>query len=202
MAEANTWDSICRHGLLSTTALLDLFEIRGPKRMKIESCRRPDSIEILHPEHGAAIIRDQKPLSEKKLTSCLVGMTPTEWYELLNRKVFFWPTEERIQGLLTARAYRGSPHTVITVDSKLLLESAFDRTFLSPINSGAVIYRPTPRGRFTFCSITNWPDDLKRSGIPKKPVSEVSVDYSIPDIIDITIHVEERQGDRIVRTIF
>jgi hypothetical protein len=29
MAEADTWDSIREHGLLSTSALLDLFEIKG-----------------------------------------------------------------------------------------------------------------------------------------------------------------------------
>jgi hypothetical protein len=32
MAEAGSWPSIKRHGLLSTTALLDLFEIPAPDR--------------------------------------------------------------------------------------------------------------------------------------------------------------------------
>jgi Family of unknown function (DUF7002) len=32
MAEANIWPSIEKHGLLSTTALLDLFEVNGNRR--------------------------------------------------------------------------------------------------------------------------------------------------------------------------
>jgi hypothetical protein len=52
MAEAGSWPSIERHGLLSTTALLDLFEISGPRREAIESARRPESVKITHPLHG------------------------------------------------------------------------------------------------------------------------------------------------------
>ena len=31
MAEAGSWESVKRHGLLSTTALLDLFEVSGDR---------------------------------------------------------------------------------------------------------------------------------------------------------------------------
>jgi hypothetical protein len=37
MAEAGSWLAIQRYGLLSTTALLDLFEITGDDRDSIES---------------------------------------------------------------------------------------------------------------------------------------------------------------------
>ena len=37
MANAGTWPSIRGRGLLSTSALLDLFEIRGQERERIES---------------------------------------------------------------------------------------------------------------------------------------------------------------------
>src|SRR2546429_180882 len=36
MAEAGSWPSVEQHGLLSTSALLDLFEVTGEKRRDIE----------------------------------------------------------------------------------------------------------------------------------------------------------------------
>src|SRR6185436_11524880 len=91
MAEAGSWPSIERHGLLSTTALLDLFEIKGAEREALELQHRPESVEIRHPRHGVAIIRDQKPLREKSLKQALQdGLAPRDWYRILNEKVFFW----------------------------------------------------------------------------------------------------------------
>src|SRR5207253_9605742 len=81
MAEAGTWKSVRREGLLSTTALLDAFEIDGDLRCQIESCHRPECITISHPRLGTAVIRDQKPMSDRGLGKCLQGMTPREWYE-------------------------------------------------------------------------------------------------------------------------
>ena len=52
MAEKGTWPSIKKRGLLSTTALLDLYGIKGKEREKIESLRRPDSVRIKHEEYG------------------------------------------------------------------------------------------------------------------------------------------------------
>ena len=89
MAEANTWTSIRTRGLLSTSALLDAFEINADDRYKIESCRRPECVTISHQKLGAAVIREQKPMSDAALRKCLRNMTPGQWYETLNRKVFF-----------------------------------------------------------------------------------------------------------------
>src|SRR5882762_11831030 len=73
MAQLGSWTSIQKHGLLSTTALLDLFESRGDERFRIESCHRPESIPIVHPIHGRAVIRDQKPMSDRSVRKALVG---------------------------------------------------------------------------------------------------------------------------------
>jgi hypothetical protein len=37
LAEAGSWPSIERHGLLSVSALLDLFEVDGNRREELES---------------------------------------------------------------------------------------------------------------------------------------------------------------------
>ena len=46
MAEDGSWESIRKHGLLSTSALLDKFEIEGEERLAIESARRPEIVRI------------------------------------------------------------------------------------------------------------------------------------------------------------
>ena len=69
MAEDGSWESIRRIGLLSTTALLDRFEIRGEKRWEIESSRRQEIVEIEHPEFSEALVRDNKPMQAKTLGS-------------------------------------------------------------------------------------------------------------------------------------
>lgn len=97
MAHEGAWPSIEHHGLLSTTALLDLFGVNGTRREQLESCRRPKSEEINHPIHGRVLLRDQIPLNEKKLLKALQdGLTPPEWYRLLNRKVFLWGPKSRL----------------------------------------------------------------------------------------------------------
>jgi len=58
------------------------------------------------------VLRDNKPLSESKLAACLQdGLTPEDWYapedwyEILNGRLFFWPTSQRVETLLGAAAY-------------------------------------------------------------------------------------------------
>ena len=187
MAEDGSWESIRRIGLLSTTALLDRFEIRGERRWEIESSRRPEIVEIEHPELGKAFVRDNKPMQEKTLERCLTGMTPREWYEVLNRRVFFWVDEKRLIKLLGARAYRDRPHLVLEIDTAELLRRHSDRVSISPINSGATFtMKPAPRGPDTFKRIPDHPDS--------KPVVELTVDYAVPDIADFTLSVSRWFG--------
>jgi hypothetical protein len=201
MAQAGSWHSIQRLGLLSTTALLDLFEINGKSRMRIESQHRPECVDITHPKHGTATIRDQKPMSEKALQKCLRGTTPQEWYELLNRRVFFWVTEERVSTLLGARAYKKHEHDVLTVDSAGILEQYAKHVTLCPINSGSTVYNPQPRGRDTFQPFAKYPfEHRKKYG--KRAIAEMAVDYAVPDARNYVLRVERRAGSRILEVLF
>jgi hypothetical protein len=203
MANSGTWESIRDHGLLSTTALLDRFGIDGEERFQIESCHRPRSIEITHLQFGTVVIRDQAPMRESALDNCLDGVSPREWYELLNRKTFFWVTEARVSTLLSARLYRNSGHTVITIDTASLLDKHADRVTLSPINSGSTLYNPPARGRDTFRSFGDYPfeERRKKRGLANA-VAELAVDYSVPDLRAHTILVEHRRDQQILRTIY
>ncbi len=186
-------EGIRRHGLLSTTALLDKFEVAAAYRATIEDSRRPECVEIEHPVHGRATIRDNKPLREEALRSCLQdGMTPPEWYRLLNRKVFFWPSSERVADLRGARAYRKQHQVVLIFDTRSLLEAYGEAVTLSPINSGATLYRPQPRGPSTFRTVADYPfTDLARRRGRRKAIAEFAVDYAVLDAMEHVLDVKE-----------
>lgn len=204
MAEKGTWPSIKKRGLLSTTALLDLYEIIGKDREKVESLRRPDSVRIGHEEYGTAVIRDNKPISDKALDKCLTGMTKEAWYRLLNGKVFFWLSADRVSGLLAARAYREKEHVVITVDTAKLLAKYEAETTLSPINSGSTVYNPQPRDGKTFASLANYPFNEwgKKRGSPRKAIAELAVNYEVKDIDKMILRVERRQKTNILEVLY
>jgi hypothetical protein len=196
MAEAGSWDSIRQHGLLSTSALLDLFEVNGDRRSSIESVRRPRSVTIEHQDHGTAVIRDQIPLNPTILQRCLVGMSPGEWCETLNRRVFFWTQELRLTGLLKARAYRARPHDVLTVDTASLVAAHESAITLAHLNTGTTLFRAPERGPETFQRIADYPIEVRGK------VVELAVDGEVSDIAAHTLRVESRIGPRVLATVW
>jgi len=80
--------------LLSTSVLLEQADDHGVNSYL--RSRRKDHLPI---EIGGRkiLIRDQRPLSEKALPKCLEGgLTPEDYYELLNNRVFLWATLTRL----------------------------------------------------------------------------------------------------------
>jgi len=193
MAESGSWDSIQEHGLLSTSALLDLFEYTGEKRFEIESQWRPKSVPIIHPIHGKAIVRDQAPMSPDDLRGCLIGISVQEWYELINGKIFFWVSEYRRDKFLNAVNYRDKSHIVITLSTQDLLRAYLDDITLTDINTGFAYHGGT-RGRHTFKTIDEFPNSQR--------VWEVAVEYAVRNISDFAIAIEERERDRLLKVIW
>jgi hypothetical protein len=198
MAEPGSWPSIEKHGLLSTSALLDLFEVRGAARKAIESCHRPHSVTLEHPRYGTAVIRDQKPMSEGALRKCLVGgLQPADWYRLLNRHVFFWLSRERLDRLLGARAYRSQRHTILEVDTAPLIAERAELVMLTPINTGSTIFKPQKRGPETFLSISRYPyESWRKKRGPKNAVVELAVASGVPNIRKFVVRVTEEGGGK------
>ena len=153
LAEGGSWESVQRHGLLSTSRLLDLFEVPAPEREPIESRRRPAKVHISHPAYGSATIRDQKPLYEPGLRRSLVGMEMAGWYRMLSGLVFFWPRWNDLLRMANSPEYREDLRLVLTLDTQALLESAGERVRLSTINSGYTRRNPARRGPWTFASL-------------------------------------------------
>ncbi len=196
MAEDKSWPSIRKHGLLSTSSLLDLYGYDGEARAKLESARRPESVLIAADGLPHAVVRDQKPMTAAALKKCLTdGTTPERWFETLNERVFFWLSKERLHTLLGARAYRGRPQTVLTLDTASLVAANRDKVRLSPINSGATIYNPTPRGQNTFLPIEDYPfEERRKTRQLQNAVVELTVLGGVSDIEEYAISVHSVDG--------
>ena len=186
-AAADSWTSIRRHGLLSTSKLLDLFEVDGPRREALELAHRPQSVPLHHPVHGEALVRDQRPLNVTLLERSLTDMTIPEWLALLNGRVFFWPTLNRLKRMLAA--YGTREHDVIVVDTRRLIDRHRHRITLSHINSGATRSGDAPRGSTTFRPIVSYSYRGTRDS-----VAEIAIKDSVPDIDEVTIRVERWRG--------
>jgi hypothetical protein len=198
MAEEGSWPSIAAKGLLSTSALLDLYGIEGPARERIEARRRPEGVTLDHPAHGRVRIRDNAPLNEARLGGALRdGMTAAEWLRLLNGRVFFWLSRERLGRLLGGRLYRGRAHDVLEVDAAALVAAHRDRIELSPINSGVTDPFAAPRGRDTFRGIADYPYAAwRRKRARGERVVELAVLGGVPDIARLTRRVVRMRGER------
>jgi len=158
MADARSWESIQKKGLLSTSSLLDLFEVMGHERENIESRRRPESVPIVHEKYGRAVVRGNNPIIESKLRAALPkDFTLEQWYRLLNKHAFFWLTSERLKTLLCARAYRDYPHAVLTLDTLRFVRRYEQKIVLSPMNSGNTQPIAHPRSPETFKKMCDYP---------------------------------------------
>ena len=203
MAERGSWPSIREKGLLSTTALLDLYSVGGAARRKIERSHRAECVELTRDGLPRAVIRDQIPMRDSDLRRCLPDhLNPSDWYHILNQKVFFWLTENRLHKLTGARAYRHQEHDIIVVDTRSLIEAHWSTIRLCPINSGCT--RPFARWRdeSIFSRIEEYPYRYWRGKRgPGKRVVELAVDYAVPDICDHVLHVVAKKGTDILSVI-
>lgn len=201
MSADGSWPSIARHGLLSTAALLEKWEVADPLRAELVAPRRDDSRVLEHPVHGTAVLRDQKPIHEPSLAEALDGMSPTDWYTELNSRVFFFLQERRLLDLLGARSYRNHAHTVITLDTSELVRRYQPSIELCSINSGfAQRHSKARRGVETFQSIAEY-----RHPHRKEPrlaggydVAELTVRGSITDLAGLVMRVDRMHGATVI----
>ncbi len=204
MAERGSWPSIGTLGLLSTSALLDSYEVSGARRHEIEAQRRPSSVTLGKFGRAKAVVRDQLPMDDKGLERCLLDeISPEAWYRVLNSKVFFWLTRERLVRLLNAGTYQAQEHDVLELDSRALIEAHADQIWFCPMNSGCTKPFPHPRGRSTFLRIADYPyaqwKSKRRRG---ERVVELAVDYAVPDVRKYVKRVIRMKGAVELASIF
>lgn len=189
IAEADNWRSIERDGLLSAQALVERAGA-GPQDRAVVETHRPARAVL----SDGTVIRDQSPMPPAALAPCLRGLTPTQWYRLLNGKVFFWFDEDRVARHL--RACRRTAQVVLSIDAEALLARHAARASVAPFNTGNARRKPAVRGLATFVPWMAWQasgwrlecDGLGTSLRPRshKP-AELTIDRAVPDILDVVV---------------
>ena len=182
MAVLDSHQGIKANGLLSTRALLDLYGIKGKRRKKLLCERRDRIVKIENPNlPHPAYLRDQKPMNDEKLRKVLKnGMLPCQWYELLNGKVFFWLTKNRLHRMI--KAYHGHQHLLLVLNTKKLVEDYSEKIWLSPMNSGCTKPFPHPRDENTFSKIENYPWEKRKNKGIDNVVAELCVDDKVENV--------------------
>jgi hypothetical protein len=193
MAEATNWNSIKLNGLYSTSTLLDQAGlINCSERDEYEKNQRPTNIIL----PNGVEIRDQIRIPASALETCLIDMTPTEWYQYSNARIFFWLDPLRVQRHRNACMTRGQ--VVLTIDTATFVDTYRDNIFVTPINSGNATRRPARRGKGTFVpyhdyiqngwfSETSSLNNLSERKRSHKPV-ELTVVGAIPDILQYVVN--------------
>lgn len=182
MAEDGSWPSIRNRGLLSTSALLTLYGYTGPSRDAIESQWRRNSVTIRASGLPDAVVRDQLVMPPAELRECLSpGVSPEDWYRIVNRRVFFWTTDNDLARFLSARSYVGDPHIVIEIPTASLIDRHGPRVSLTPFNTGSTLHGPRYvharlRGPETFQPIESFSAPW---------VKEMAVEDGVPDVRDL-----------------
>ncbi|HTK86985.1 MAG TPA: hypothetical protein VL329_04600 [Nitrospiraceae bacterium] len=192
LAEASNWPSIQRHGLLSTSALLDLAGVRGEKRAPFERRHRTVHTALPNGTH----VRDQKPMFPQALARCVIGMSPEDWYHVINSKVFFWLDPARVDRQRNACEPR--PQIVLVVDTQQLVARYVKTVSLSPINTGNARRKPAVRGYSTFVPYgvwlqSGWSSEAAGVGTrgrarSHRPV-ELTIDGAVPDIMNMVVRM-------------
>jgi hypothetical protein len=145
--------SIRQYGLLSTERLITLAGLNGAERAGMLSQYRPNRVELAN----GIVIRDQTPMPPALLAKALPsGVSPSDWYRLLNGFVFLWGSFERAERHRVA--FARSSQVLLVFNAALLLRELGDRVLLSPINSGNARRRPAPRSPRLFVPYHEWSD--------------------------------------------
>jgi hypothetical protein len=193
LVEASNWNSVQRHGLLSSRELLRLTDVPTEAQERICTTQRLHLTAL----SDQVAIRDQLPMPPAALQKCLVGMTPAQWYALLNQMVFFWCDRDRLNRQLNACA--GRSQIVLTLDAKQLVAQHAERVALTPFNTGNARRKPAIRGRATFVPYSAWLASAWRSeaeafGMRERasthsPV-ELTVTGSVRDAAEFMVGIE------------
>ena len=175
LTKAQNLPSILRHGLMSTERLLDLTHFEQAQKALFLRMHRPRGLSV----SDGISIRDQSSIPPSRLAGALEGgMTPGDWYALLNRFVFFWPSRERLDRHL--RACSADDQVVLTFSATALLAHFGNRTFVTPINTGDARSKPARRGPGTLVPYHRWLAEGWLDRRSSHPAAEILIDETVP----------------------
>jgi hypothetical protein len=194
LAEASNWPFIRTEGLLSASKLMERAGLSAEQRTQLENTQRQEHTALPNGVH----VRDQRPMPPSALANCLQGMTPRQWYALINSRVFFWLDPDRLNRQRAACGARAQ--VVLTIDVAQLIQSHRSRAAVTPINTGNARRKPALRGEATFVPVQEflergWAREAEALGITERKRShrpvELTVRDAVPDIMKFVLRVDQ-----------
>ncbi len=187
MVDEGNWASVKARGLLSASMLIDeLPDIE--QRTMLKRTFRPSTVVL----PTGCRLRDQKPMPPDCLTRCLdMPLQPADWYALVNERVFFWASAERLERHRTACVDR--TQVILAIDTEQLMARHADQAEVTAFNSGNARRLPAKRGRQSFVPYRSWLESAwleeRASGQPPRPTAHPPVELvlrnAVPDILSM-----------------
>lgn len=192
MSAADTLVSLAGPTLLHVTARGNAASIREHGLKPAAQLAREAGIDpgtiLLRQERtrcGAALLNHQRPLrmGYNQAARALDGHGLESWAQQLDNRVFFWPAHQI--SAFHASIKRDVETEVLTLDTRAFARALSDRTFLSPINSGAFLRRAAHRGDWLYVPLDDGPvafrENRRRRSLVRTPdtLREVSVTGAI-----------------------
>lgn len=187
LVDERNWASIQAHGLLSTKRLAAAsgYNLQELRLHRAKGLILPSGVRI----------RDQSPMPPGVLGKYLQGgLSPEDWYDLLNSRVFFWLDPDRLNR--QRRACGDARQRVLVIDAARMLEKHGTRASVTPINTGNAMRAAAPRGLSTFVPWARWMSDgwafENVGGTIGRPAHHKPIELTIEDAVeDIMDHVVE-----------
>jgi hypothetical protein len=185
LAEMENLPSILEHGLLSTQHLVSMSGLPAREQKAFLCTHRRTNVRL----PTGVVVRDQIPMPPSALGPALDdGMTPSDWYELLNAHVFLWSDNNRMQR--QRKACGGRPQVVLTFDAEALFYCFSEMVLLAPINTGNARRKPARRSRATLMPYQAWLNVGWPTGRRWRPPAEVLFTGAVPTIAPFLMTID------------
>ncbi len=129
VTRASAAAGIRRHGLISANCLLKLFQVPAAQREWMASHRRSTSTQLLHHQHGEAILPPHRPPGDPALGERADALA--DWARAVNSRVFFWTDEDSARRDAASRLGDGVDQVVLVFDTLSLVKWNLQRIELS-----------------------------------------------------------------------
>lgn len=188
MVDEGNWASVAQRGLRSASSLID--ELRdAEQRASLKRTYRPSTLVL----QTGCRLRDQRPMPPQCLARCLdQPLQASDWYALVNDRVFFWTSTERLQRHRAACLDRAQ--VILAVNTEELMARHADEAEVTAFNSGNARRLPAKRGHRSFVPYQSWLESawLKESatGLPPRRPEHLPVELvvrdAVPEVLSMT----------------
>jgi hypothetical protein len=173
------WDGIQRHGFLRTIDVAP--EGCGRQRTELTLAEAADGTQVM--------LRDQLR-TRVDPTASLDGITPSEWWQLLNTRVYFFCRQRDVHKLVEFYLGRQLAQEVIKLRTKPMLEVVADQVEVTTVNVGVFPRTKGPsRGRSSFVPLADYP------AADAAKIREITVAARVPVVLSAITSVVRHDVD-------